>query len=143
VNAESTFDRRGVVTVGSRALANFVGTILGQGLLVLLIVVVPQGGDRAVALVLFLLGSPALALYLRLRSEDALSAFIIAGTAAVVVNAVVAEVMVTTGMWSISVGAVAIAVIGFLLAVIGYASAVAVPRRLFTDFACTDASEET
>jgi hypothetical protein len=42
----------------------------------------------------------------------------------VVINAVVAEVMVATGTWSITGGVVAIAVISMVIAVVGYVSAI-------------------
>jgi hypothetical protein len=88
----------------------------------------PQGGGRAVAGVLFLLGGPALAVYLPLRGKDMLSAVIVAGATAVVVNAVVAQVMVATGLWSLTGGVVAIAVISLLMAVFSHASAVLRPK---------------
>ena len=128
MNAESTPGRRRSGPTRSRALANLGGTILGQGLLVLLIVVLPQGDGRAVAGVLFLLGAPALAVFLPLQGKDMLSALIVAGATAVVVNAVVAQVMVATGMRPLTGGVVAIAVISLLMAVFGYASAVLRPK---------------
>jgi uncharacterized membrane protein YvlD (DUF360 family) len=92
-----------------------------------------------VAGVLFLLGAPALAVYLPLRGKDILFASVVAGATAVVVNAVVAQVMVVTGMWSIVGGAVVIAVISVLIAVVGYAAAVLWPGPPSTGYAHTDA----
>jgi hypothetical protein len=140
VNAGRTPGRLRSAPPRSLALASLVGTIVGQGLLALLIVVLPEGGGRAAASVLFLLGGPALAVYLPLRGKDMLSAVVIAGATAVVVNAVVAEVMVATGMWSITGGVVAIALITLLLAAIAYASAVIWPWPSSTGFARKDQS---
>jgi hypothetical protein len=123
-----TPDLRGSGPTRYWALENLVGTILAHSLLVLLIVMLPEGGGRAAVGVLYLVAAPALSVYLPLRGKDILSAVIVAAATAVVVNAVVAELMIATGTWSITGGVVAIAVISVMVAVVGYVSAAVRPR---------------
>jgi multisubunit Na+/H+ antiporter MnhF subunit len=126
---------RGAELARRQALANLVGTVLGQGLLVLLLVVLPEGaGGRAAACALYLLLAPALAVYLPLRGKDVLAAVVAAGATTIVVNAVVAEVMVATGAWSIRGGVVAVALVSLVLALAGSAAVAARPGPSPTGF---------
>lgn len=103
-------------------------TVLAQCLLGLAIVALPGEGARAVATVVFLLVTPALAVFLVLRTLDLLARTILATATALVVNAVVAEVMVVTGAWSLAGGVAAVALIAVALAVLGGWASWPVPR---------------
>jgi uncharacterized membrane protein len=94
-------------------------TLLAQSLLGLAIVALPGEGARAVATAVFLLVTPTLAVFLVLRTLDLLARTILATATALVVNAVVAEVMVVTGAWSLAGGAAAVALIAVAIAVFG------------------------
>jgi hypothetical protein len=65
--------------------------------------------------VAFLLVAPALPAAVLWRAVDPWGRLVLAGTAALVVDAVVAEVMMVTGTWSLTGGIVAVAVISALM----------------------------
>ena len=63
----------------------------------------------------FLLVAPAIPAAVLWRAVDPWSRLVLAGAAAVVVDAVVAEVMVATGTWSLPGGIAAVAVVSALM----------------------------
>jgi hypothetical protein len=63
----------------------------------------------------FLLVAPAIPAAVLWRALDVWARLVLAGAAALVVDAVVAEVMLTTGTWSLPGGIVAVAVVSALL----------------------------
>jgi hypothetical protein len=63
----------------------------------------------------FLLVAPAVPAAVLWRAVDRPARFVLAGASAVVVDAVVAEVMLATGTWSLSTGMVAVAVVCALM----------------------------
>src|SRR5262249_27552940 len=63
----------------------------------------------------FLLVAPAVPAWVLWRALDPPSRLVLAGVAAVVVDAVVAEVMLTTGTWSLPAGTTAVAVVSALM----------------------------
>lgn len=65
--------------------------------------------------VVFLLVAPAIAFAMPLRGVDPLARIVLALTAAVVINALVAEVMVATNTWSIEGGVAAVGVISAVI----------------------------
>lgn len=87
-----------------------------QGILALGLAL-PPGAGRGTAIVLFLLGAPAVAVAAALRTVDPLARVVVAVAAAVVINALVAEVMLATGSWSVAGGLLAVGVISVALAV--------------------------
>ena len=64
----------------------------------------------------FLLLAPALAVAVAMRSLDPLARVVLALSATVVVNTLVAETMLIIGSWSLPVGTAAVAVISALVA---------------------------
>jgi hypothetical protein len=76
--------------------------------------VVPAGGWGSCSTA-FLLVAPALPAAVLWRVVDPLARLVLAGTAAVVVDAVVAEVMLATASWSLPGGRTAVAVISAVM----------------------------
>jgi hypothetical protein len=66
---------------------------------------------RAPLVVIFLLVAPAAAIAGLLGSLDRLARLVIAGTAAIVIDALVAEIMLALGLWSLRTGVIAVGVI--------------------------------
>jgi hypothetical protein len=66
---------------------------------------------RAPLVVIFLLAAPAAAVAGHLDRFDVLARLVIAGTAAVVINFLVAEIMLAAGLWSIRGGVIVIVAI--------------------------------
>jgi hypothetical protein len=66
---------------------------------------------RAPLVVIFLLAAPAAAVAGLLDRFDVLARLVIAGTAAVVINFLVAEIMLAAGLWSVRGSVVVIAAI--------------------------------
>ena len=63
----------------------------------------------------FLLVAPAIPAAVLWRAVDPLARLVLAGAAAVIVDAVVAEVMLATGTWSLPTGLAAVAVVCALM----------------------------
>ncbi|HEY7143780.1 MAG TPA: hypothetical protein VH637_05985 [Streptosporangiaceae bacterium] len=74
---------------------------------------------RGPAVLLFLIAAPALAVASLLRRLDTAARFVVAITAAITLNVLVAEVMLAAGGWSPRAGLTAIAIISAVIAVIG------------------------
>jgi hypothetical protein len=101
-----------------RSVRPLAWTALGLSLLALAAVVVPQTGHLAIRITA-LIAAPAVPVFVALRALDPLARTILAAATALVVNAVVAEVMVLTGTWSLTGGGVAVALVGVALSVVG------------------------
>lgn len=86
------------------------GTLLGGGVLAL-----GGAGLGAGVTAAFLVAAPATAVAVPLRGLDPLARIVLAVAAAVVVNALVAEVMLITGSWSPPGGVAAVSVISAVL----------------------------
>lgn len=95
-------------------------TVLGQGLLLAPVLLLPPGGVRTIATVVYLVGAPALPVFLSLTGLDLLLRAVLGGSVAVVVNTVVAEFMVVTRNWSIVGGIVAVGVASVAIALVGF-----------------------
>ena len=74
---------------------------------------------RGPLVMLFLLTAPGLAVASLLRRLDLGARIVVAVTAAIVINVLVAETMLVAGAWSPSAGLLAIAVISALIGAIG------------------------
>lgn len=74
---------------------------------------------RGPLVVLFLVAAPALAVASVLRSLDVGARIVVAVTAAIVINVLVAESMLASGLWSPRAGLVAIALISAVTGAIG------------------------
>ncbi|MGD9526705.1 hypothetical protein [Pseudonocardia sp.] len=68
----------------------------------------------------YLVGAPALPVFLSLTGLDLLLRAVLGGSVAVVVNTVVAEFMVVTRNWSIVGGIVAVGVASVAIALVGF-----------------------
>jgi hypothetical protein len=78
---------------------------------------------RGPLVLLFLVAAPTLAVAGLLRSLDGGARYIVAVTAAVVINTLVAEAMLAAGAWSPRAGLVVIALVSAIIGVIGQRSA--------------------
>ncbi len=78
---------------------------------------------RGPLVLLFLLAAPGLAVASLLRRLDPWARIVVAVTAAIAVNALVAETMLAAGMWSPSAGLLAITAISAVIGVIGLRTA--------------------
>ncbi len=78
---------------------------------------------RGPLVLLFLLAAPALAIAGLLRGLDGAAKYIVAVTAAIVINMLVAETMLAAGVWSPPAGLVVIALVSAIIGVIGQRSA--------------------
>ena len=73
---------------------------------------------RAPLVVTFLLAAPAAAVAGLLDRFDVLARLVIAGTAAVVINFLVAEIMLALGLWSVPGSVIAVAAITVICALL-------------------------
>jgi len=71
---------------------------------------------RVPLVLIFLAGVPALAVASLLGGVDAYARLVVAGSAAIVVNIVVAEAMILSGTWSARTGLVAVALVSATIA---------------------------
>lgn len=78
---------------------------------------------RGPLVLLFVVAAPALAVAGLLRGLDVAARSIVAVTAAIVINALVAEAMLASGVWSPRAGLAAIAVLSAIIGAIGLRSA--------------------
>jgi hypothetical protein len=78
---------------------------------------------RGPLVLLFLVAAPTLAVTGLLRSLDGGARYIVAVTAAIVINTLVAEAMLAAGVWSPRAGLVVIALVSAVIGVIGQRSA--------------------
>ena len=65
---------------------------------------------------IFLAGGPALAVASLLGGIDAYARLVVAGSAAIVINIIVAEAMILSGTWSARTGLVAVALVSVMIA---------------------------
>jgi hypothetical protein len=72
---------------------------------------------RAPLVLLFLVVAPALAVASTLSGFDSLARVVVAGTAAIVIDALIAEVMIASGAWSLRTGIVAVALASAMIVV--------------------------
>lgn len=100
-------------------LVRLIGILTAQSTLVLGLLLLPDHNGRGAVTLLFLLAAPAMSVFVPLRGVDPLARTVLAGTAALVVNAGVAEVMLATGTWSVTWGVLAVALISMVMAIAG------------------------
>jgi len=71
---------------------------------------------RVPLVLIFLAGGPALAVASLLGGVDTFARLVVAGSAAIVINIVVAEAMILSGTWSARTGLVAVALVSAAIA---------------------------
>ena len=71
---------------------------------------------RVPLVLIFLAGGPALAVASLLGGVDTFARLVVAGSAAIVINIVVAEAMILSGTWSARTGLVAVALVSATIA---------------------------
>ena len=77
---------------------------------------------RLPLLIIFLAAAPAFAAALAFRGLDRLAGVVLAGTSAIIIDFLVAEVMLLAGGWSPRVGVAAVGLISILIALTGVAA---------------------
>jgi hypothetical protein len=106
------------------------GALIGAGGIgVILALAGINNAARGPLVLLFLVAAPAMAIAGLLRGLDTAARYIVAVTAAVVINMLVAETMLAAGVWAPRAGLVVIASISAVIGIIGHVAGRRSARR--------------